>query len=114
MDDLSQSVEDGEAGVAEQVTAAKPKRTRAPKGTSSFNMAPKSEVKTPRGGTKRATVVHLVTREGGATLEEIMQETGWEKKTAYEGVRLVNQYVGYGLRTDPESGKITGYLAEAA
>lgn len=87
---------------------SEPKPEAKPKMTS-FNMSPLSEIKKFREGTKRATVIGMLVNEGGATFAEVMEATGWDHKTAYEGVRLINLYVGYGLRTDAETGKISAY-----
>jgi hypothetical protein len=40
-----------------------------------------SESKTPREGTHKATVLAMIRRTGGATLDEIMAVTGWQKHT---------------------------------
>lgn len=71
-----------------------------------FNLAGLEAVKACRPGTKRGIVVAMLRAEGGATFQEIMGATGWDKKTAYEGVRLINLYLGYELKTDFVTGKI--------
>ena len=92
-----------------QKEAAKAAAGPVVKKLKSFNMAPQTELKKFREGTKRAKVIELMTRDGGATFSELMLATGWDDKTAYEGVRLVNLYVGYGLKTS-EDGHITAWF----
>lgn len=70
-----------------------------------FVFPKKDEIKSCREGTKRAQVVALLSRPEGATLEEIMAETGWSQKDAYEGTRLVHFYLGYGMKQD-ENGRV--------
>jgi len=70
-----------------------------------FVFPKKDEIKTAREGSKRAQVVALLSRPEGATLAEIMTETGWDEKNAYEGTRLVHFYLGYGMKQD-ENGRV--------
>lgn len=61
------------------------------------------EPKQYRPGTKRAQTIDLLSRPEGATVEEVMEATGWPYATALEGIKLVHTYVGYGLREDDDS-----------
>jgi len=61
------------ARTAAAKTPAKPRATKGATGTADAP-APKQ-----REGTRKATVLALLEREGGATLEEIMSETLWQK-----------------------------------
>lgn len=70
-----------------------------------LQLSSKSEIKGHRDGTKRATAITLMKRTDGATFDEMMEATGWNYKTCYEGVKLVNTYVGYGLQED-ETGRV--------
>jgi len=79
-------------------TSGRRGRPRAP-----FNYEPKDTIKSHREGTKRAQVIGML-REG-ATIEEIMQATGWKYRDAYEGVKLIHHQVGYGLE-EKSTGKI--------
>ncbi len=54
-------------------------------------------VKPVREESARGRALKLLRREGGATFNEIMKVTGWNEKQAYEGIRLVHYYSGYGL-----------------
>ena len=69
---------------AQQETAsalkpAKAARTAAPKATKATTGADGAPAPKQREGTRKATVLALLEREGGATLEEIMSETLWQK-----------------------------------
>lgn len=82
------------------------------------------EPKAPRENSKRRAVLDAM-RNGGATVDEVMEITAkepyrsqgtgpWNRRTAQEGIRLLNKQNGFGLRTDAD-GKIHAYTkAEAA
>lgn len=81
--------------------AEKPKRSEKGQGGDKalvFNLPFLGEIKEHRPGTKRAKVIEMLTP--GATLEQVMAEIGWDRKTAYEGIRLVHFYLGYGIKTE--------------
>lgn len=63
---------------------------------------PMGEVKNHRAGTKRARVIQMLSRKRGATFAEIQDEIGWDYATAYEGVKLLHTYLGYGLEEDDQ------------
>lgn len=73
------------------------------KGRKPFDLQPLEEVRSHRPGTKRATTIDLLSREEGATVEEVMEATGWSYRTALEGIKLIHSYLGYGLREDDDS-----------
>lgn len=79
--------------------AAKAKATRSRGG---FDYPADAKVQGHREGTKRAKVIELLGRPEGATLEEVQKAVGWDAKTAYDGVRLLHTYLGYGLKTSAE------------
>lgn len=93
--------------------AEKANKVPAVKKPKAFNMAPQADLKKFREGTKRAKVIELMLKDGGSTFAQIMTETGWDDKTAYEGIRLINLYVGYGLKTS-EDGHISAWFPTAA
>lgn len=72
-------------GVAEPAVVAAlagPKQQKQlPEGTGAKRAKASGERKTPREGTTKANVIAMLGRAGGATLEEIMQATGWQKHT---------------------------------
>jgi hypothetical protein len=47
-----------------------------------------AQPKAPRTDSKRAIVTRLITRKNGATLAEIMTETGWQAHYADVGIML--------------------------
>lgn len=89
--------------------AKKAKKAKAPKAKKAkeddsgarrgaFDLKPANTIKGHREGTKRAKIIALLSK--GATVDECMKATGWDRKTALEGIRLLNSYVGYGLKED--------------
>ena len=75
-------------GAPETATATKdaspkkgaPKAAKGAKKTAK-KAKPAAEPKAPREGTAKATVIAMLQRKGGATLDEIMKITGWQKHT---------------------------------
>lgn len=61
----------------------------------------KSIIKTHRSGTRRATVIKMLSRGNGATVQQVMDEIPeWDYRTAFEGIKLIHAYTGYGLEED--------------
>lgn len=74
-----------------------------------FSIESRDKIKSHRAGTKRAKVIDLLSRDGGATIEDVMKANGWDYRTAFEGIKLVATYVGYGLTEDDEGNiELTG------
>jgi hypothetical protein len=76
-----------------------------PQNRKRFDWPPRGEVKKHRVGTKRAKALALLLRPEGATLEEVQETCGWDAANAYEGIKLLHGYLGYGVRED-EQGRI--------
>lgn len=93
------------AEAAETAEAPAEKKTRKSRGFR-FKFCKHDTIKTVKEGSKRYALLQLLKREGGATFEECMAETGWNRKNCYEGIRLLHYYVGYGLNMDETTGKI--------
>lgn len=89
------------AAEREAAKAAKPPVERKKRGRR-FVFPALSVIKTAREGSKRALAIRLLTREEGAKFEDIQAATGWNDKDAYEGIRLVHYYVGYGMAQDED------------
>jgi len=96
-------------------TPAPKSRTRKP-----MNWPPSDDgVRAHRLGTKRALVVDMLTSDEGATFSEVQDaiaenfgvDAAWNDRTCYEGIKLINAHLGYGLRQDPETGKIQAFVA---
>lgn len=52
-------------------------------------------IKPHRTGTKRSQIIDLLRK--GATIQQVMDATGWGYKDAYDGIKLLNVYLGHGL-----------------
>lgn len=106
---LDLSGDQGEpAKKASRKKAPKPKgepKQRGRKLGLSFRLEPHEEQRPCRSGSKREVVFNLVNREGGAKFSEVMKATGWNRKDAYEGTRLLNIHNGFGLWSNPVAGK---------
>ena len=62
----------------------------------------------PREFSKKAIVRDLLTRAGGATLEEIMEKTGWQKHTVRGFMAGTMKKAGYTVESfKPEGGERT-------
>lgn len=67
-----------------------------------FRLQPKgSTFKAHREGTHRAKLIQLLSRQNGATFSECQEACDWDKKTTYEGIRLLHSLLGYGLFSEP-------------
>jgi|GEM_PF-2530309 hypothetical protein len=76
-----------------------------------FVFPAESEVKPVRADSARGKALALLSQKGGATFAEVQKATGWNEKQAYEGIRLLHYYSGYGLAQtdgpfDPDATKI--------
>ncbi len=78
------------AGQAPAAAPKKPLKTKAAK--SQKAPKPAGESKTPREGTAKAKVIAMIQRKGGASLESIMKETGWQAH--YADVQIMPTCVG--------------------
>lgn len=76
-------------------------KTRGRKKT--FNLKKRAIIKGHRPNTKRAILIDLLST--GATFAECQEATGWDYKTCFEGMKLLNTFVGYGMEED-ENGVI--------
>jgi len=62
-----------------KANAKKPAKESTPKAAKSGK--PAAELKSPREGTAKARVIEMISRKGGATLDEIREATGWQPHT---------------------------------
>ena len=102
------------ANATEPEAAPKPKakpaaKAKAPRRSRGINLAPKAEAKPCRAGTKQATLVDLLSRPCGATMNELIDALGnWKPITVKSGLTWdMNAVKGYGIRTE----FLTGYEA---
>lgn len=104
----------GDVAVPEPPVPEPPIRTRA-----QWDKQPTAQPKEPRADTKRAIVLELLLRKGGATFEEVAQALNayakrqkrkpFTHKEVYRAVRGVNSRLGYGLRQKTPDGPIMAY-----
>jgi len=98
-----------EAATPEPQAAPKPaKKGKVPE-------APKTAAgpKAPREGTAKAKVIAMLQRKGGAALEEIMSETGWQPHTVRGFISTLPKKTGIAITsTRRESDKARVYEAK--
>lgn len=70
-----------------------------------FVFPAEKDIKPVREGTARAKALAILTRDGGGTFDDVCRATGWNEKKAYEGIRLLHYYSGYGLKEKVVDGK---------
>lgn len=85
------------------VPAPQPKARKTPRG---INLAPKEKARACKAGTKQALLVDLLSREGGASMTELLRHlTPWKIVTVRSGLSWdLNSIKGYGVRTTHENG----------
>ncbi len=83
--------------------APQPKAQKTPRG---INLAPKEKARACKAGTKQAMLVDLLSREGGASMSELLCHlTPWKIVTVRSGLSWdMNSVKGYGIRTTHENG----------
>jgi hypothetical protein len=95
------------AAVAPTAPAQASAKANAPKDAASKDDAPAPK---HREGTRMATVIGLLERAGGATLEELMAETGWQKHSVRGFISTLGSKHGYEVvSTRRESDKARVY-----
>lgn len=89
--------------VAQPAPAPQPKAQKTPRG---INLAPKEKARACKAGTKQAMLVDLLSREGGASMSELLRHlTPWKVVTVRSGLSWdMNAIKGYGIRTTHENG----------
>lgn len=64
-----------------------------------INLPPRGYTKTPRAGNKADTVLRLLLRPNGATLNELAEKSGLSRHEVRVYLHYVNKYLGYGVET---------------
>ena len=99
--------------VATPAPQAAPKPAKKAKAAKAAKPAPDASTpRVPREFSKKAIVRDLLTRAGGATLEEIMEKTGWQKHTVRGFISTLTKKTGIAITsTRRESDKARVYEA---
>lgn len=80
--------------------ASKPGKKKARSGVT-FNLPARKPVAELRPGTSRAKALGLISRNGGASLDELERECGFrDRLNTVQGIRLLNYKQGVALRGD--------------
>ena len=97
----AEPVADAGAEVPEGATAAPdaPKPARQKKAPKTPRKAAESKAGGVREGSKTATVIALLQRPNGATLEEIMAQMGWQKHTVRGFMAGAMKKAGYSVES---------------
>jgi hypothetical protein len=80
---------------AKVARAAAPKAPATPKATKDTTSAKNALAPKQREGTRKATVIALLEREGGATLEDLMAATDWQKHSVRGFISTLASKGGY-------------------
>jgi hypothetical protein len=80
---------------AKAARTAAPKAPAKPKATKDATSRDDASAPKQREGPRKATVIALLEREGGATLEEIMAETAWQKHSVRGFISTLGSKHGY-------------------
>jgi hypothetical protein len=80
---------------AKAARTAVPKALAKPKATKDATSKDDAPAPKQREGTRKATVIALLEREGGATLEEIMSATSWQKHSVRGFISTLGSKHGY-------------------
>ena len=103
---LLETKKEDDGKLTTKVTIPKAKSDKPKVARFNFNLESKSHHRKLREGTKRHQVFAMLSGTAGATFEECMEVTGWNRKDCYEGIRLLNTYCGFGMEHDLDSGVI--------
>jgi hypothetical protein len=80
---------------AKVARTAAPKASAKPKATKDATSTDGAPAPKQREGTRKGTVIALLEREGGATLEEIMAATSWQKHSVRGFISTLGSKHGY-------------------
>ena len=90
-----------------------PKAPAKPKATKDATSTEGAPAPKQREGTRKATVLALLERAGGATLEEIMAATAWQKHSVRGFISTLGSKHGYNVvSTRREADKARVYTIE--
>ena len=83
-----------EAKAAKKTAKSAPKATKPAKAAKVPKGAKSATPAAPRENSKKATVIEMMKRKGGATLNEIAEETGWARHTIRGFVSIAGSKLG--------------------
>ena len=89
--------------------AAKPAKPKVPK--KDRHSMPAGEKPLARQGTAKARVIDMLGRKGGATLEEIVKATGWQKHTIRGLVSILGSKGGMKIESTKREDGARAYTA---
>lgn len=90
--------------------AAKAAKTKRPgRRAANWDLAAAKTIRAPRPGTMRERIARMLSNENGATVEQVNAQVGegkWTRRHTREHILLLHTSCGYGLKQDPETGRI--------
>jgi hypothetical protein len=89
---------------AETKKGGKPKAAKAAKPKGKATKGKKAGAGKPREGTHKAQVIAMLQRKGGATLEEIVKATNWQKHTVRGFISILGSKGGMKVTTTRREG----------
>ena len=71
---------------------------------------PAPKARTPRAGTKQAKLIEMLRAEGGATIDEIVAETGWQAHTVRGAMSgALKKKLGLTITSEKIEGRVRAY-----
>lgn len=64
--------------------------------------------------TRRSSLIKILSRPGGATIQECSAVTGWDYQNTYNNIKLLHTLIGYGVEEDESTGKIWIHTTDAS
>ena len=102
-----------ETAAAPKAAAPKKGAAKEPKTTKAAKVKPPKEAtdRTARAGTMKATVIAMLQRKGGATLEEIAETAGWQKHTVRGFISILGSKGGMKIESSKRDDGARVYAA---
>jgi hypothetical protein len=103
--ELRRTMEKAQAKPEKAAPKAKPATGTAPRRGTGINLAPMKKAYACRAGSKQAILVDMLSREQGATMEELLEALSggskpWKEVSVKSGMNWdMNKVKGYGIRT---------------
>jgi hypothetical protein len=101
------------AKAAKKTAKSAPKATKPAKAAKVPKAAKSATPAAPRENSKKATVIEMMKRKGGATLNEIAEETGWARHTIRGFVSIAGSKLGLTIESSKNAaGERTYHVAK--